>query len=426
MVRVANSGEKFLMDALDRVARNPMGYSVLYVNISKLKPKNRHPAFVKIFARMFDSIVGVVRGQMFVLSNGDFAILGKNVTEEIVDEAVKKIRLGLSSDPIVHGKDTKDFARVYYFPEEYTSFYVKIQDMYENGESIETEPVMLRKRAIRADEIDEVVAQLDAIDLPEIIKRQSAVKISGATNFEVAFQEFFIAVKDLSAHLDENLDLLSSRWLFLYLTQSLDKKVLNSFFQADIVTWPKQISLNLNLSSVFSHEFVNLAKNFLKPEQKLIVEVKMMDVLNNLPLYFKVKDILHAGGHKLLIDEVNPSSLKLMNVERLAPDMVKVFWEPLLEYDANNELFRKVINVLGADNVVLAKCDNNAALKWGLSYGINTFQGPITDTLEVALIQKKCPDGANCTAADCLRRKRLLWGGFRDGCSQKDILEELL
>ena len=63
---------------------------------------------------------------MFVLSNGDFAILGRNVTEEIVDEAVKKIRLGLSSDPIVHGKDTKDFARVYYFPEEYTSFYVKI------------------------------------------------------------------------------------------------------------------------------------------------------------------------------------------------------------------------------------------------------------------------------------------------------------
>ena len=171
---------------------------------------------------------------------------------------------------------------------------------------------------------------------------------------------------------------------------------------------------------------MNLAKNFLKPDQKLIVEVKMMDVLNNLPLYFKVKDILHAGGHKLLIDEVNPSSLKLMNVERLVPDMVKVFWEPLLEYDENNEAFRKVVKVLGADNVVLAKCDTNAALKWGLSYGINTFQGPIIDTLEVALLQKKCLDASHCSAADCLRRKRLLWGGFRDGCSQKDVLEELL
>jgi len=426
MVRAINSGEKFLMDALDRVARNPMGYSVLYVNISKLKPKNRHPAFLKIFARMFDSIVGVVRGQMFVLSNGDFAILGKNVTEETVDEAVKKIRLGLSSDPIVHGRDTKDFARLYYFPEEYTNFYVKIQEMYENNETIIAEPLNLRKRPIRADEIDEVVAQLDAIEMPEIIKRQSAMKFERADKFKVAFQEFFVAVKDLSAHLDASLDLLSSRWLFLYLTQSLDKKVLNAFFQADIVNWPLQISLNLNLSSVFSHEFVNLAKNFLKTEQKLIVEVKMMDVLNNLSLYFKVKDILHAGGHKLLIDEVNPSSLKLLNIERLAPDMVKVFWEPLLEYDANNEMFRKIVDTLGADNVILAKCDTNAAIKWGLSYKINTFQGPIIDTIEVALLQKKCPDADKCSATDCLRRKRLLWGGFRDGCSQKEILEDLL
>ena len=426
MAKVVNSGEKFLMDALDRVARNPMGYSVLYVNISKLKPKNRHPEFVKIFARMFDSIVGVVRGQMFVLSNGDFAILGKNVTEETVDEAVRKIRLGLSSDPIVHGKDTKDFARLYYFPEEYTAFYVKIQEMYENREELILEKPLIKKRPIRADEIDDVVAQLDAIDLPEIIKRQSALKIMGADKFEVAFQEFFVAVKDLSSYLDESLDLLASRWLFLYLTQSLDKKVLNAFFQADIVNWPKQISLNLNLASVFSHEFVSLAKNFLKPNQKLIVEVKMMDVLNNLPLYFKVKEILHMGGHKLLIDEVNPSSLKLLNLERLAPDMVKVFWEPLLEYDTDNEMFRKVVNILGADNVVLAKCDTNSAFKWGLSYKINTFQGPIIDNLEVALLQKKCPDAAKCSVAECLRRKRLLWGGFRDACLQKEILEELL
>lgn len=306
MAKSANSGEKYLLDALDRVARNPVDYSVLYVNISKLKPKNRHPEFVKIFARMFDSIVGVIRGQMFVLSNGDFAILGKNITEDTVDEAVKKIRLGLSSDPVVHGRSTKDFAELYYFPEDYTSLYVKIQNMYEDDNYEVPENPDEGKRPIRADEIDDVIAQLDTIDIPEIIKRQSALQIVGPGKFRVAFQEFFVAVKDLSAHLDKSLDLLASRWLFLYLTQTLDKKTLNAFFSSDIVNWPRQISLNLNLSSVFSHEFVNLAKNFLKPDQKLIVEVQLMDVFNNLQLYFKVKDILHAGGHKLLIDTVSP------------------------------------------------------------------------------------------------------------------------
>lgn len=426
MSKSANSGEKYLLDALDRVARNPLDYSVLYVNISKLRPKNRHPEFVKIFARMFDSIVGVVRGQLFVLSNGDFAILGKNITGTTVDEAVKKIRLGLSSDPIIHGKSTKDFAKIYYFPEDYTSFYIKIQNMYNEDVQDVDVPQETPKRPISADEIDDVIAQLDTIDIPEIIKRQSAIKILAPNKFKVAFQEFFVAVKDLSKHLDESLDLLASRWLFLYLTQTLDKKTLNAFFYSDIVNWPEQISLNLNLSSVFSHEFVHLAKNFLKPEQKLIVEVQLMDVFNNLPLYFKVKDILHMGGHKLLIDSVSPSSLKMLKLKRLDPDMVKVFWEPLLEYDDHNEMFKKVVEDLGEDNVVLAKCDTNAALKWGLEYKINTFQGPIIDKLEVALLQKRCPDAANCTAADCLHRKKLLWGSFRDECTQKEILEELL
>ena len=103
--------EKILLDALDRVARNPMGYTVLYVNISLLKPKNRHPQFVKIIARLFDSVVGTTKGVMFVLSNADIAILSKNTPPEIVDEAVKKLREGLAADPIL-SHDSRDFAKV--------------------------------------------------------------------------------------------------------------------------------------------------------------------------------------------------------------------------------------------------------------------------------------------------------------------------
>lgn len=83
------AAEKYLLDSLNRIGKNPLGYSVLYVNVSKLKPKNRHPEFVKIFAKLFDGLVGATNGLMFILSNGDFAILGKNITQNTVEEAVK-------------------------------------------------------------------------------------------------------------------------------------------------------------------------------------------------------------------------------------------------------------------------------------------------------------------------------------------------
>lgn len=420
-------GEKYLLDALSRVGKNPIGYSVLYVNISKLKPKNRHPEFVKIFAKLFDSMVGSAQGSFFVMSNGDFAILGKGINSSCVEEAVFKIRQGLSSDPILHSSDVKDFAVLYTFPEDYLMFYNRIEQLRDNADFIRNStPPLKFKRPIRADEIDGVMEQLDLIDIPEIIKRQSVMKILGAGKFEVVFQEFFVAVKDLSSYIDEKLDLLASRWLFLYLTQKLDKKTMNSFFASDIKNWPHQVSLNLNLSSVFSAEFVSLAKNFLQPGQKLIVEIQLMDVFNNLPVYFKVKEILKAGGHRLLIDGLSPSLLKVLNLQRIEPDMIKIFWEPLMEYDLQNQDIKNVIEYLGADNVILAKCEDEKALAWGMKYGLNTFQGPIIDQIEVACVYKQCPDAKYCSAKTCLKRKRLLWGPFRDECTQKEVLESLL
>ena len=119
----SSKAEKYLLDALDRISKNSYGYAVLYVSISKLKPKHRHPEFVKILGRLFDSVVGNARGYFYIMSNGDFVILGRDITQETVNEAVDKLRQGLSSDPILRGKDGSEFATVFEFPENFATFY---------------------------------------------------------------------------------------------------------------------------------------------------------------------------------------------------------------------------------------------------------------------------------------------------------------
>ena len=54
--------EKYLLETLERIAKKRSEYKVLYVNISKLKPKNRHPKFVKIITRLFDDLVSIANG----------------------------------------------------------------------------------------------------------------------------------------------------------------------------------------------------------------------------------------------------------------------------------------------------------------------------------------------------------------------------
>ena len=271
--------EKYLLTALDRVAKNALGYAVLYINISKLKPKNRHPEFVKIIAMLFESIIGAAKGSMYILSNGDIAILSKNITPSEIDEAVKKLRAGLAADPVL-SHDSRDFALVYSFPRDFFSFYGKIEKMVQENKEAETEELPV-KEPIEAEDMDKIISTLDDIDMAELVKRQSVMRVHN-NEFTDLMQEFFVAVKDLSRYFGDNKDLVANRWLFQYLTQVLDKKTLAAFASAEITEWPEKISLNLNLSSVFSKEFVEFAKNFLKPAQQIIVEVQMMDILNNL------------------------------------------------------------------------------------------------------------------------------------------------
>lgn len=415
--------EKYLLTALDRVAKNALGYAVLYINISKLKPKNRHPEFVKIIAMLFESIIGAAKGSMYILSNGDIAILSKNITPSEIDEAVKKLRAGLAADPVL-SHDSRDFALIYSFPRDFFSFYGKIEKMVQENKEAGTEELPV-KEPIEAEDMDKIISTLDDIDMAELVKRQSVMRVHN-NEFTDLMQEFFVAVKDLSRYFGDNKDLVANRWLFQYLTQVLDKKTLAAFASAEITEWPEKISLNLNLSSVFSKEFVEFAKNFLKPAQQIIVEVQMMDILNNLNLYHEVKDILHKGGHKLLIDSLSPASLSMLNLDKLAPDMIKIFWEPLLVYDTDNQSLKNAVEYMKPENVILAKCDGSEAMRWGLSYGLNTFQGPYIDEIEIALIRRQCPNAKICGSLDCIKRRRLLQGMFRDECPHKDILEKIL
>ncbi len=419
------TAEKYLLDSLNRIAKNPDGYAVLYVSVSKLKPKNRHPGFIKIFAKMFDGLVGATDGLMFILSNGDFAILGKKISPETVEQAVLKLQQGLSADPIFYAHNRDEFAHLYEFPHDFVPFYNHVQQIIDAGEV----PVssIVKKNPITAAEIDEIINYLDNyVDVPEIVKHQSVIKIGRNNQFQVLFQEFFVAVKDLSSHFNRNIDFVANRWLFLYLTQTLDKKTISSFKSAAIQNWPKQVSLNLNLSSVFSKEFVDFAKKFLTEEQKIIVEVQMMDVLNNLPLYFEARELLHRGGHQILIDSLSSETLHMLNLNRLEPDLIKIFWNPMMEFDMDNTELRQLFDVFGREKIILAKCGDEKALRWGIKYGLSNFQGPYIDMLEVALIRAQCPHGKECSADDCLKRRRLLAGSVREQCKSKEFLEKML
>jgi len=215
------AAERKLLETLERIGRSRTNYSLLYVSVSKLKPKHRHASFVKIISRLFDDLVGAANGGLFVMTNGDFAILGQNITSKTVDNAVDVLRSCLGADPILLAQNTKDFAKVYEFPDDLVEFYSFLDKMMNEEQANSAQSYTY---AIDASQIDVVVEHLNNINIPELIKHQSVIRLESANKYKTLFQEFFVAVKDLSRLYDKNLDLVANKWLFLYLTQTWIKK----------------------------------------------------------------------------------------------------------------------------------------------------------------------------------------------------------
>ncbi len=413
--------EKYLLEMLERISRNRSGYRVLYVNVSKLKPKNRHPRFVKIIAKLFDDLVAIASGSMFVLSNGDFAIVGKNITEKTVAEAVDKLRRGLVTDPIWTAHSSSEFTKLYE-PEEFEDLVKRIEELLLMSKPVD---LLAYRYPVDASQIDGLKDRLDEINIVEIIKHQSVLKLEKMGNLTPMFEEFFVAVKDLSKKFDPNVDLTGNKWLFLYLSQTLDKKTMYSFLFSDIKNKPQKVSLNLNLSTMFLPEFEDFVKRIEEDGQKIVVEVQVMDILNNLAAYFDAKELLHQEGHQILIDAASIEMLQVLNVKKLEPDYIKIFWHTLMEeYEGNALGVKQMLEDIGVDKIILAKCLDEKALRWGIKNGIRAFQGPYMDLAEVALIKSKCPNGKVCTTEECLQRRKLIAGAFRDQCLHKDFLEK--
>ena len=92
-------------------------------------------------------------------------------------------------------------------------------------------------------------------------------------------------------------------------------------------------------------------------------------------------------------------------------------------YNTRSEDIVKLFENIGKNKIILAKCFGENALRWGIKNGIRSFQGPYIDMLEVAMIRKNCPNGKRCSAQDCMKRRKLISGYFRDMCEYKEILD---
>ncbi len=420
--------EKMLMEMIERIGRARSEYGALRLHLSELQPYNRSPSYLRIAGYMATRMSRSAGAESFQLPNDDIVIIGKNVAFADLENIVTTVRALFARDPLSFsdfGDGQDKFCTTYDFAQTFDAFKNDISDILRARVSTNEEWKKSGSPRLDPETLERVVDMISHLDLSPVIRRQTALRFLPQEGSRVAFEEYFVSMADLPDAITFESNLISSRWLFLYLSASLDHTMLEWLSDVRLQRRRAPLSLNLNIESLFTPLFRGLEDRLRAAGQALVVELQMPDVFADLGAYFFARDWLHERGHQVLIDGVRDTTLDLTNIALLKTDLIKLLWTPRLTDARHGAATSDLIKALDPDSIVLAHCDSEQAIRWGDSAGISCFQGNFIDTMLAAVTMQRCDGKEGCTLQECEMRRRLLGGQARLACVNHIMLDSL-
>ncbi|MGE5476625.1 MAG: hypothetical protein ACM3Q1_08235 [Bacteroidales bacterium] len=380
--------ENLLIDYLHRLERHRSERRAVHIHLSDLLSVNRREHHMRIAVSTFEGLVKMLQAQVFTLANADLMVVYKAQAQDEVESAIVKLRFLFSDDPLIindaQGRKST-FCTWYDLEREYDVLVALAQKMLQEEQDRRRAEQERQARQTRQQEppkgqpftpdlLARVEAALGQADLANLMRRQAVCAVVGQAPPQPVFHELFISIADLRQTLMPSINVNSSPWLFQQLTETLDRRVLSLLNKHDDRTLEGDISINLNVSTILSPEFMVFDDNVKAGMRGTIVlELQKVDIFADLGAYLFARDFAHDRGYRICIDGLSYSMLPFVDRERLGADLIKLIWDPSLteEKDKKTDALRRI----GVTRIILARCDTPSAIEYGHSVGITLFQG---------------------------------------------------
>ncbi len=395
--------EAALLEKLTRIEENPTGCFAVHIHLSQLRPNNRQPHFINIAARAFDNLINSTDAILYPMMNQDLVLVCREVMVEEIDPCIEKVRTLFSEDPLASDQDEyEDRLSTWYdlaSKEDFAAFFSVSSELVVKAEAIIDE--MKRTRAeqegqnagdpLTARNLAAINQTLQSTRIADLIRQQTCIRISPGKAGELVFREHFVAMGELKERVAPAVNLFTSPWLFQYLTETLDKRVLAVIGRKNFAELKDPISLNLNIGTVLSRDFVNFNRVVGEHASKMLIEFQVIDIFADMNTYGYARDMLQDRGYRVIVDGVNPLAIQFFDPSTLKPDFIKIAWDKAFEDDADDagriKMFKETVRQAGKDSIVLARVDSEKAVKFGLGLGVSRFQGYFIDKLVQAMMK---------------------------------------
>ncbi len=408
MLTNIRESESKLVDAMNGLADEAASWRGVYFRFEQLLEQYRSDYQIQIAVNLLNDLLGDHQGGVYVCFDRSIILLCRNVTRNKLEKAIFQLRYLFMDDPLAYdagGDENPNFCRAYDLGVEFAELYQLCHKKHAQSSQIEkqteqapaafipvandpriaTAPSLLGNTPFTPTRLAHVEHDLYKADLSRVFRRQPICAVNGEMNIRKVFDEYYIHISHLRQMLHTETDFFSNRWLFKYLTQILDERMLDLLMLTPMRYFDMPLSLNFNIETLLSKKFIEFDAA-IKPIIKVpvVIEVQIGDVFSDIAGFVAARNILERLGYKLCLDGVTGFSMIQVDRERLGVDLIKMQWNADLEADANkveNRPLKLAIERAGQGRIILCRCDTRQAVSYGQAMGISLFQGRYLDKM---------------------------------------------
>jgi hypothetical protein len=477
------AAEMQLLEAAQRAGRlgpaQNAGRVALVLHLSALRPPAPRPHHRRIARAILQDAALRHDGQVFVLRNGDLALLARDagLYEAAPREAGRTGPLPPAGPAGWPGRgggslaladalarllrvDTADpeqlvsiwpLDRAHHRLIDYAACRVaeRLAEPLPSDEEPTTPPAV----------VDEIGALVGNARIHDLMQRQTAiVLLAPETSTSVAaagaaaagagaaaeaaggklrplYREVTFSIAALEARIAAGGQASADPFLFRHLAGQLDRRMLDVIREElggggplDIAIGARgapPLHLNLTLGAILSPSFAAFAAACRAAGATAGVEISLIEACADTVAFTAARAAVAQAGMALALDGVSHLALLLAAPWLLEPDLLKLDWSPrvadLPAADAAD--LAASLTAVGVHRVVLQRAETEAALRWGLAHGIRRFQGRHVDAMLGAARIMGCAMSSGCTLRQCIERAGAISPAARAGCGNPGLLD---
>lgn len=393
--------EHRLLEDLRAVAAAPTSRGVIRVHISRLLPANRDIRGLREAESAFEELARMRAARLYRLRNSDLVVMFEITESPSIEKCVTKLLRLWGGDPLLvkFKSDPRKNRLTSWF--DMATEYGQLVQFAERQVGAEDKPpkaldeLVAEHEARRASRergqpmtplsLQRAEDSLARVDLSSFTRRQPVCAFVDDGRTEVVFTEVFVSIAELRETLMPGTDFTVNPWLFQRLTQTLDRRVMAQIGRRDDKSLTREgFSVNLNVATLLSEEFLEFDEDFTQGAQDAVLELRLEDVFSDLPSFIFARDFVHERGYRVCIDGVTLDSIPYADANKLNVGYVKLMWSnemAAISGTPRAHAIRDMIRERRRGRVIMSRCDSEASVRIGQQLGITLFQGRYIDGL---------------------------------------------